>query len=108
MIVGVNVFAADDAAIADRQRVLAYRARALLALNGQGPFTDAGIDALLAAPEGAQLAGMTRFTAADTAADVRDYLTGFAAATQADELILVHMALEVADRLRSVELTANR
>jgi hypothetical protein len=38
---------------------------------------------------------------------VRDYLTGFAATTQADELILVHMALEVADRLRSVELTAN-
>jgi putative transposase len=106
-MLSVNVFAADDTGTAERQRTIGYRARArdLLALDGRGPFTDAEIDALLAAPEGAALAGMTHYTAVGTAAEVRDYLDDFADATQADELILLHSALTAADRLHSVQLT---
>ncbi|NMO53902.1 LLM class flavin-dependent oxidoreductase [Actinoplanes sp. TBRC 11911] len=106
-IVSVNVFAADDTGAAQGQRTVGYRARArdLLALDGRGPFTDAEIDALLTAPEGAALAGMNHYTAVGTAAEVRDYLRDFAATTRADELMLLHSALDAADRLRSVRLT---
>ena len=70
-------------------------------------FTDAEIDEFLASPNGAQLANMTRYTAAGTPDEVRDYLTAFAASVRADELILAHHASDVADRVRSIELTAD-
>jgi luciferase family oxidoreductase group 1 len=106
-MLAVNVLAADDTETAQRQRVIAYRerARALLRLDGRGPFTDAEIDALLASPEGATLAGMTRYTASGTPAEIRDYLREFVGTTKADELILVHSALASPDRLHSVEIT---
>jgi hypothetical protein len=37
---------------------------------------------------------------------VRDYLNAFATLAQADELIIAHQSRTVADRLRSVALTA--
>jgi luciferase family oxidoreductase group 1 len=109
VIAGVNVFAADDADLAAKQKEVAYRTRTRAFLT-RGPvarnFTDAEIDAFLASPSGAQLAGMTRYTAVGTPAEVRDYLTGFAAQCHADELITTHQAPETADRVRSIELTA--
>jgi luciferase family oxidoreductase group 1 len=108
VIAGVNVFAADDHDVAVKQRTVAYRARtrSMLSRGARGMnFTDAEIDEFLASPNGAALAGMTRYTAAGTPDEVRDYLTAFAESAGADELILAHHASEVADRVRSVELT---
>ncbi len=108
VIAGANVFAAADHDTADEQRTVAYRARTRSMLTRGvrgGNFTDAEIDAFLASPNGAGLAAMTRYTAVGTPAEVRDYLAGFAAETGADELILAHHAMSVADRVRSVALT---
>jgi putative transposase len=108
VIAGANVFAADDHDAAQRQRTIAYRARtrAMLTRGARGAnFTDAEIDEFLSSPSGQGLAGMTRYTAAGTPDEVRDYLVDFAASAQADELIVAHHATEIADRLRSVELT---
>jgi luciferase family oxidoreductase group 1 len=110
VIAGANVFAADDHDEAVAQKTIAYRARtrSMLTRGARGAnFTDAEIDEFLASPGGAQLSGMTRFTAAGTAAEVRDFLTAFATEAQADELILAHHAAGLADRLHSVELTGD-
>ncbi len=110
VIAGANVFAADDHDAAAAQRTVAYRARtrAMLSQGRRGAnFTDAEIDAFLASPSGAGLAGMTRYTAVGTPAEVRDHLAAFAAEIGADELILAHHAMSVADRVRSVELTGS-
>jgi len=110
VIAGANVFAADDHDVAAAQRTLAYRerTRGMLSRGRAGAnFTDAEIDAFLASQNGRGLAGMTRYTAVGTPDEVRAYLAGFAAEAQADELILAHHAHDVADRVRSVELTAN-
>jgi luciferase family oxidoreductase group 1 len=108
VIAGANVFAADDPAVAERQKTVAYRARtrSMLSRGAAGAnFTDAEIDAFLASPNGAGLSGMTRYTAVGTADEVRDYLNAFAASVGADELIVAHHAADLADRVRSVELT---
>ena len=53
----------------------------------------------------AGLATMTRYTAVGTPDEVREYLLKFAEEAGADELITAHHASDVADRVRSVELT---
>jgi luciferase family oxidoreductase group 1 len=109
VIAGVNVFASDDHDEAVEQKTIAYRARARSMISRgpvRGTFTDAEIDALLASPNGRSLTAMTRYTAVGTPGEVSEYLKDFAAASHADELILVHHAQQLGDRLRSVELTA--
>jgi luciferase family oxidoreductase group 1 len=109
VIAGVNVFAAEDREEAEAQRTIAYRNRARAFIKrGQAPdeFTDAEIDAFLASPNGRHLAAMTKYTAVGDGDDVRAFLEEFAASAGADELITAHHAEEVADRVRSVELTA--
>jgi hypothetical protein len=49
---------------------------------------------------------MMRYTAAGTPETVRGFLDNFAASVDADELIIAHQSPLIADRLRSVELTA--
>jgi len=106
VMAGVNIFAAGDHDDAVRQRTIAYRRRARWMLRGRN-LTDAEIDAFLASPAGGALAEMTRYTAAGTPGEVGEYLAAFAVDTGADELILAHHATEVADRVRSVELTGD-
>ncbi|HEX5255813.1 MAG TPA: LLM class flavin-dependent oxidoreductase [Mycobacterium sp.] len=110
VIVGANVFAAEDRDEAEAQKTIAYRSRAR-GMISRGPggrtFTDAEIDAFLASPNGRPLTTMTRYTAVGTPPEVREYLEDFAASTQADELILAHHATRIDDRVRSVELTAD-
>src|SRR5690606_28926465 len=109
VIAGVNVFAAEDREEAEAQRTIAYRNRARAFIKrGQdtGSFTDAQIDAFLASPNGGHLAAMTKYTAVGDGDDVRVFLEEFAASAGADELITAHHAEEIADRVRSVELTA--
>lgn len=109
VMAGINVFAADTHDEALDQKMVAYRARARMMIT-RGPntpsFTDEEIDLLLDSPQGAQLSAMTRYTAAGTAEEVRDHLEEFATTIGAHELITTHQATDIADRLRSVELTA--
>jgi luciferase family oxidoreductase group 1 len=107
VMAGANVFAAPDHDEAQEQRTVAYRARARGMITRGGAdvqFSDAEIDAFLASPNGRHLATMTKYTAAGTPAEVREFLTGFAADIGADELILAHHANRIDDRVRSVEL----
>lgn len=109
VIVGANVFAADDHDEAVAQKTVAYRSRAR-AMISRGPagrdLTDDQVDAFLDSPGGQPLRAMTRCTAVGTPEEVRAYLEEFAASTGADELILAHHAQSLTDRIRSVELTA--
>jgi luciferase family oxidoreductase group 1 len=110
VIAGANVFAAEDHDEAETQRKIATRSRTRSFISrgasGGAELSDEQIDLFLASPNGRQLASMTRYTAAGTPDEVRDYLQEFAASAQADELILVHSAPRVEDRVRSIELTA--
>jgi len=106
VIAGVNVVAADTTEEAHRQFVEAKRRRVALLTGGDRTFTDEEADAILASPQGYQLQQMARYAAVGTPAEVRDYLDRFAKEADADELITVHQASSVADRLRSVELLA--
>ena len=62
---------------------------------------------MLASPQGQQIAQMMHYTAAGTPAMVKDYLDTFADAVGVDELMTVHPAPTVAERLHSVELLAD-
>lgn len=106
VMAGVNVFAAEDRDEAEAQRQVSYRNRARALVSRGRNFTDAEIDAFLASPNGHHLSAMAKYTAVGTEDEVRAYLEEFAASTGADELITVHHAVRVADRIRSVELTA--
>ncbi|WP_069167546.1 LLM class flavin-dependent oxidoreductase [Nocardia altamirensis] len=109
MMAGVNVFAAENGDDAAEQQRIAYRARARAMVKRRTSdvdFTDEEIDAFLATPDAYPLTSKVRYTATGTPAEVRSYLDDFAALIQADELILAHHATDIADRVRSVELTA--
>jgi len=109
VIAGVSVYAADDADDAAAQFATARRRR-VRGMIQRGPaareYSDDEIDAFLLSPAGQQIAQMARYTAVGTPDDVREYLKAFAQDAQADELITVHGALDVADRERSLRLTA--
>jgi luciferase family oxidoreductase group 1 len=119
VIVGVNVIAAEDAADAVSQFETTRRAR-VRSMISRGPvavdlggvsqpalqYSDEEIDAFLTTPQGRQIANMMRYSVAGTPDTVRAFLQNFVASTGADELILAHQSPLIADRLRSVELTA--
>lgn len=119
VIVGANVIAADDGADAVSQFETTRRAR-VRGMISRGPvavdlggvsqptphYSDDDIDAFLTTPQGRQIANMMRYSAVGTPEKVRTFLQDFAASVQADELILAHQSPLIADRVRSVELTA--
>jgi len=110
LIVGVNVIAAEDTADATLQfeTTRRSRVRGMIARGPSAPdYTDDQIDAFLTTPEGRQIANMMRCSAVGTPSEVRAFLEDFAASVQADELIIAHQSRDIADRLRSVELTAD-
>jgi luciferase family oxidoreductase group 1 len=110
VIVGANVIASEDEADAVRQFEIMRRAR-VRSMIARGPatpdYTDEQIDSFLLTAQGQQLANMMRFTGVGTPGDVRTFLERFAQTAKADEVIVAHASLEVTDRLRSVELTAD-
>ena len=109
LIVGVNVVAALDSADAQEQFTQSRRSRlrSILLRGPNSDFTDEQMDQIIASPQGQQIANMMRYTAVGTGQEVRDYLTEFAEATGADELIIGHGALQSSDRIRSLEITAD-
>ena len=109
VIAGVNVIAAEDRADAMLQFETTRRARvrSMIARGPDAPhYTDDQIDEFLTTPQGRGIANMMRYSATGTPAEVRAFLADFADSAQADELIIAHQSSEVADRLRSIELTA--
>jgi luciferase family oxidoreductase group 1 len=111
VIAGVNVTAADttEAARAEFQRVRRARAASLFARRiGASPedVTDEQADHLLAAGAAVHVDHMLTYSAVGTPPEVSAYLDGFLAKTGADELIVVHQAPGIEDRLRSVTLLA--
>lgn len=110
VIAGVNVVAAASSEAARRQFETTRRilVRGLVTRSsGPADYTDEEIDEFLTTPNGRQLASMLTYAAVGTPAEVRDYLTAFAAEAQADELIVAHQSSQIADRLESVRLTAS-
>jgi luciferase family oxidoreductase group 1 len=111
VIAGVNVTAADttEAARAQFQRVRRARAVSLFARRiGASPeeVTDQQADHLLAGGAAVHVDQMLTYSAVGTPDEVGAYLDGFLAKTGADELIVVHQAPGIEDRLRSVTLLA--
>ncbi|MTD56238.1 LLM class flavin-dependent oxidoreductase [Amycolatopsis pithecellobii] len=109
VIAGVNVYAADNREDALVQQKIAGRFRTRLFIErgaGGRTYTDEEVDAFIESPGGRQLKSMTKYSVAGTQDEVREYLTDFADSVEADELITVHHAVDIADRVRSVELTA--
>jgi luciferase family oxidoreductase group 1 len=109
VIAGANVVAAEDADDAHEQftTLRRRRVRSMISRGAATPdYTDEDIDYFLTTPQGQGVADMMRYSAVGTPTQVRDFLDEFAATAQADELILAHQSSAIADRLRSVELTA--
>jgi luciferase family oxidoreductase group 1 len=106
VIAGVGVIAAESEESAAAQLEAARRVRAR-ALFGRGrKLSEEDVTALLQSQQAAAVDEMLAFTATGLAEQVVAYLESFAADTGADELMTVHYSDSVANRLRSVGLTA--
>jgi luciferase family oxidoreductase group 1 len=106
VIAGINVIAADTHDDAAEQHLHVRRQRVALFLAPGRSFTDEEADALLASPQGRQIAEMMRYSAVGTPVRVREGLEEFRSHADADELIVVHSSPTLEGRLRSVELLA--
>jgi luciferase family oxidoreductase group 1 len=107
VMAGVNVIASESEADAERQRINVARRRIARFVTPRRELTDDEADAMLASPQGQQIAQMMHYTASGTPQMVKDYLDTFAEAVGVDELMTVHPAPTVAERLRSIELLAD-
>jgi luciferase family oxidoreductase group 1 len=108
VIAGVNVTAADTSQAA-REAFQAVRRLRAVNLFGRRlglpqDLSDEQADELLASAVGLHVDQMLKHAAVGEPGEVADYLNGFAKETGADELITVHQAPTVEERLRSLEL----
>jgi luciferase family oxidoreductase group 1 len=111
VIAGVNVTAADTAEAARTQFEVVRRARAASLFGrrfGLDPasISDEQADELLAGGAAVHVDQMLSYSAVGPPREVGEYLDAFQKKTGADELIVVHQARGVEERLRSVTLTA--
>jgi luciferase family oxidoreductase group 1 len=112
LIAGVGVTVADTAEDARAQFQAVRRARAVNLFARQigaspADVTDQQADRLLAGGAAAHVDQMLTYSAVGTPREAADYLDNFRAKTGADELILVHQARGIEERLRSVTLLAD-
>jgi luciferase family oxidoreductase group 1 len=107
VIAGVNTMVAETEAEAQSQFLVSRRQRVARLVGPHRHYTDEEADAILASPQGQQLAHMMRYSAVGTPPDVKAYLEEFAEHADADELIVAHLASSVEARLRSVDLLAD-
>src|SRR5687767_10901675 len=90
VIAGVNAVAADTREAAE-EAFAAARRRLAVGLFGRGrPLSDDEAQLLLDGGAGRHVDTMLTHTAVGTPAEVREYLTGFARESDADELIVAH------------------
>jgi luciferase family oxidoreductase group 1 len=106
-IAAVNVIAADTADDARQQWTTVRRYSVARFVATGRDLSDDEADAILASPQGRQIAQMMHYSAIGTADDVTAYLHEFADLTGADELITAHASPTIDQRLRSVDLLAD-
>jgi len=106
-IAGVNVIAADsdDEALEQWETVRRYRIARFVAPGRD--LSDDEADAILASPQGQQIAQMMHYSAVGTPERVTAYLSEFAERAGVDELITAHASPTIDQRLRSVDLLAD-
>jgi luciferase family oxidoreductase group 1 len=107
-IAGVGVIAAPDKANAEAQLEVTRRARVknLFKTPGGGRLTDEEVDQILDSPRARAVDEMLTYSAVGTGAEAATYLAHFQRKTGVEELITVHYADSVDNRVRSVELLA--
>jgi luciferase family oxidoreductase group 1 len=107
VICAANVIAADseELALAQREETRRGRVRNLFGRDDR-PLTDDDVEAILRSPQAAHINEMMTYSVAGTPDQVVAWLDDFQAQTAADEVMTVHAAGSVANRLRSVELLA--
>nr|WP_269810325.1 LLM class flavin-dependent oxidoreductase [Kineosporia rhizophila] len=106
VLAALNVIATDttEQAQAELRRVKIQRVGLLY---GRGrTLTEAEAEQIVDSGQAVQLEEMTKYTAAGTPGEVKDYLEQFKKVADADELIVAFAHTETEGRLRSVELTA--
>jgi luciferase family oxidoreductase group 1 len=108
VMLGVNVFAADDDAEARLLFTSLQQAFINLRMGRPGPLPPPveGYDARLTPMEREMIGEMLACSFVGSAETVREGLAAFAAATGADELMVASQIFDHAARLRSYELTA--
>ena len=107
VLAGVNVIAGDtDAEAAEMHRAVS-RFRVARFLGGEREFSDDEADQILASPQGRQIVQMMHYSAVGAPGTIKEYLDDFAVHADADELMVVHSAPTVEQRLRSVDLVAD-
>jgi luciferase family oxidoreductase group 1 len=107
-IAGAGVIAAADKESADAQLEVTRRMRvkSLFKSPSGGRLTDEEVDGILDSPRARAVDEMLTYSAVGTGAEAAAYLADFQAKTGVQELITVHYADSVANRLTSVELLA--
>jgi luciferase family oxidoreductase group 1 len=106
-IAGVNVIAADTDDEAQQQWETVRRYRIARFVAPGRDLSDEEADALLASPQGQQIAQMMHYSAIGTPEVVKAYLDEFAELAGVDELITAHSSPTIEQRLRSVDLLAD-
>ncbi len=107
-IAGVGVIAAPDKANAEAQLAVTRRARVknLFKSPSGGRLTEEEVDQILDSPRARAVDEMLTYSAVGTGAEAAAYLADFQQKTGVDELITVHYADSVDNRVRSVEILA--
>ncbi|HEX3736748.1 MAG TPA: LLM class flavin-dependent oxidoreductase [Solirubrobacterales bacterium] len=105
---GIGVIAAPDKENAEAQLEVTRRARvkSLFKTSGGGKLGDEEVDQILDSPRARAVDEMLTYSAVGTGAEAAAYLADFQAKTEVDELITVHYADSVDNRVRSVEILA--
>lgn len=105
---GVGVIAAADRGDAERQLEITRRARVknLFKTPGGSRLSDEEVDQILDSPRARAVDEMMTYTAVGTGEEAAAYLADFQAKTGVDELMTVHYADSVDNRVRSVEVLA--
>ncbi|MGO1912166.1 MAG: LLM class flavin-dependent oxidoreductase [Corynebacterium sp.] len=107
VIAAVNVTAADteSEAVAQHEEVRRRRVETM-ALRGR-KVSQEDLDLLMSSPAADMILAMLRYTAVGTAPQIREYLEGFAAAAQADELMVAVQSPTTDGALRTMEIVAD-
>ncbi len=104
LIAGANVVVAENEESAQKNFETVRRSRLGIVAGRDRTYTDEEADEILASPQGRYVDQMLTYTAVGTPAVVQRQLADFATETGSDELMVVHAAPTIAERLRSVEL----
>ncbi|MGJ0182921.1 LLM class flavin-dependent oxidoreductase [Corynebacterium glyciniphilum] len=107
VIAAVNVTAADTEADAATQNEKVRRGRVeSMALRGR-KVSQEDLDLLMSSPAAEQILSMLRYSAVGTGEQVREYLEGFTATAQADELMVAIQSPSTEQSLRGMEILAD-